>query len=164
MFSPASAPPAEAPRPARPVPAGPGASALRRIVGRLRGVHLAAGLLLLVVFLGTGQYMDRVHDHLRGMDDATRLLFRSSHIYLLWSGLLNLALGLYLEPRPGRAAQGAQLVGSALILASAALLVGAFFVEPLGAGLARPLTRPAVYAVFAGGLHHLLAGCLHARG
>ena len=61
----------------------------------LRRIHLVVGLAGVVLFLGTGQYMDRVHDHLRGMEDVRRMLFRSAHIYLLWSSLLNLALGLY---------------------------------------------------------------------
>ena len=35
-----------------------------------------------------------------GMDDATRLLFRSTHIYLLFMALLNQTLGLYLAVEP----------------------------------------------------------------
>ncbi|HVK08649.1 MAG TPA: hypothetical protein VM597_07715, partial [Gemmataceae bacterium] len=67
----------------------------------MRRLHLALGLLGVVGFLSTGQYMDRIHDHLRGMDDARRLLFRSTHLYLLFGSLLNLALGLSLAPAGG---------------------------------------------------------------
>ena len=52
----------------------------------MRRFHLGAGLLGVLAFLATGQY----HEHLRGMDDAQRLLFRSAHIYLLLASLLNL--------------------------------------------------------------------------
>jgi hypothetical protein len=44
----------------------------------VRWLHLTVGIVGVVGFLGTGQYMDRAHDHLRGMDDARRLLFRST--------------------------------------------------------------------------------------
>jgi hypothetical protein len=44
--------------------------------------------------------MDLSYDHLRGLDDTTRMLFRSTHIYLLFAALLNLALGLYLKAEP----------------------------------------------------------------
>jgi hypothetical protein len=49
----------------------------------MRRLHLATGLLALAAFLASGQNMDRAHDHLRGLDDVTRMLFRSTHIYLL---------------------------------------------------------------------------------
>jgi len=51
----------------------------------MRRLHLIVGLGGVVAFLLTGQYMDRVHDHLRDMDPTPRLLFRSTHIYLLLS-------------------------------------------------------------------------------
>src|SRR5262249_3453847 len=92
--------------------------------GAVRGVHLAVGLVGLVGFLATGQYMDLAHDHLRGMDDARRLLFRSTHIYLLFGSLLNLALGLYAAPSAGwrRWVRG---VGSLLVLAAPGLAAAA---------------------------------------
>ena len=57
--------------------------------------HLVVGFAALAAFLARGQYMDLAHDHLRGLEEATRLLFRSTHIYLLFSALLNVVLGLY---------------------------------------------------------------------
>jgi hypothetical protein len=54
----------------------------------MRRFHLGVGLLGVIAFVGTGQY----HEHLRGMTDAQRLLFRSTHIYLLLASLLNLYL------------------------------------------------------------------------
>jgi len=125
----------------------------------VRWVHLVVGVAGLVGFLATGQYMDRVHDHLRGMDDARRLLFRSTHIYLLFGALLNLALGLYLPPARGWR-WWLRSAGSALIVASPFLAAAGFFTEPWLSGLDRPYSRPAIYGCLAGVLLHLV--CLRA--
>src|ERR1043165_8916326 len=42
----------------------------------MKRFHLIFGLVMLVVFLLTGQYMDRVHEHLRNMADGPRMLYR----------------------------------------------------------------------------------------
>jgi hypothetical protein len=56
----------------------------------MRRLHLGV-----IAFLVT----DLSHEHLRGMDDARRLLFRSTHLYLLFTSLLSLA---DLARRPSR--------------------------------------------------------------
>jgi hypothetical protein len=118
-------------------------------------MHLVVGLVGLVGFLATGQYMDKVHDHLRGMDDARRLLFRSTHLYLLFGSLVNLALGLYLAPAVGWRSW-ARTGGSVLVLATPFLAAAGFFTEPWLSGLDRPYTRPAAYGCLAGMLLHLI--------
>jgi hypothetical protein len=122
----------------------------------LRRIHRVVGLAGVVLFLGTGQYMDRVHDHLRGMEDVRRMLFRSAHIYLLWSSLLNLALGVYFAEAPGGWRRLLQWAGSALLLSGPALMLLAFAHEPWLTDLDRPYAGPAIYAAFAGMLMHLL--------
>ena len=123
----------------------------------LRQVHRFVGLAAVIVFVGTGAYMHFRYNHLRGMTDATRLLFRSTHIYLFFTGLLNLALGLYFSPARDPWARRLQLLGSVLILAAPLLELAAFLREPLLGGLQRPFTKPAVYAALAGMLLHLAA-------
>jgi hypothetical protein len=126
-----------------------------------RRLHLFVGLVGLVGFLLTGQYMDRVHDHLRGMDEARRLLFRSCHIYLLFGSLLNLALGLYLVPRVGWR-RWVAAAGSALVLAGPFFAALGFFTEPWLSDLERPYSRPAISGSLAGMLLHLI--CWSPRG
>ena len=121
----------------------------------MRWFHLAVGVVGVVAFLGTGQYMDRVHDHLRGMDDARRLLFRSTHLYLLFGALVNLALGLYLRPAGGWR-RWVRAAGSLLVLATPFLATVGFFVEPWLSDLERPYSRPAAYGCLAGMLLHLI--------
>jgi hypothetical protein len=123
----------------------------------LRQVHRAVGLATVVVFLATGVFMHYRYHHLQGMSEATRLLFRSTHIYLLFSGLLNLSLGLYLVPAGGILARRLQQAGSVLLLTGPLLLLAAFLREPFLGGLLRPFTRPAIYGALAGVLLHWLA-------
>lgn len=126
----------------------------------MRRLHLIVGVAGVVGFLGTGQYMDLAHDHLRGMDDARRLLFRSTHLYLLFGALVNLALGLYLRPTFGWR-RWVRMIGSALILATPFLAAAGFFTEPWLSDLDRPYTRPAAYGCLIGMLLHW--GCSSAR-
>lgn len=117
------------------------------------------GVLAVVAFLLTGQYMDRFHEHLDGMADGQRMLYRSRHIYILLAGLLNLGLGAYWRPRPTQTQRGLQLIGSALIVAATCLLVAAFFYEPPLADPEQvPLSRRGLYAILAGTLFHLISG------
>jgi hypothetical protein len=120
----------------------------------MRRFHLVVGLVGVVAFLLTGQYMDRVHNHLAGMDPTPRLLFRSTHIYLLLASLVNLALGLYLTPAVGPWRTWLRHAGSALVLSGPVLLGIGFFVEPWLTGLDRPYSRPALYGALAGMLLH----------
>lgn len=129
----------------------------------LRRTHLVIGLAGVAVFLGTGQYMDRVHDHLRAMDDVRRMLFRSAHIYILLSALLNLALGLYLEDARRGAARILQVIGSLLVASAPVLLLLAFAREPWLAELERPFARPALYGSLAGMLAHLVSRAVSRR-
>ena len=121
----------------------------------MRRLHLVVGLVGVIGFLLTGQYMDRVHDHLRGMDDARRLLFRSTHLYLLFGSLLNLALGLYLSPTTGWR-WSVRTVGSLLVLSTPIFAAIGFFTEPWLSDLDRPYTRPAAYGALAGMVLHLI--------
>jgi hypothetical protein len=123
----------------------------------VRRLHLIMGLVDVVAFLASGQYMGLVYDHLSGMDDATRLLFRSTHIYLLLASLLNLALGLYAVEVPAGWRRWLQRAGSLLVLAGPPLLAAGFLREPWLSGLDRPFSRPALYGTLAGMLLHLLS-------
>jgi hypothetical protein len=100
----------------------------------MRRLHLVMGLLAVLAFLASGQYMDLGHDHLRGLDDGTRLLFRSTHIYLLFTALLNLALGLYLvESAPGWR-RWIQRLGSAAVFIAPPLVGAGFFDRAVACG------------------------------
>lgn len=58
--------------------------------------HLIFGFTVVLIFLLTGQCMDKFLHHLVGMSDGPRMLYRSRHIYILMAGLLNVGIGTYL--------------------------------------------------------------------
>jgi hypothetical protein len=121
-------------------------------------IHLWLGISTLLVFLLTGQFMDKVLGHLVGMADGPRMLYRSAHIYLLWSGLLNVSFGLY-PIRFGRGwGCGVKRLGSVFIFATPPLLLMSFFLEPHLNDFERPYSRAANYLAVVGVLMHLLAG------
>ena len=121
----------------------------------MRRLHLAVGLIALAAFLASGFYMRLGPDHVPALDDATRLRFRSSHIYLLFAAMLNVVLGLYVEPGPRGWRRSLRRAGSLLLLIAPVLLGIAFLREPWLTGLARPYAQPAVIGCFAGVLCHL---------
>lgn len=123
----------------------------------MRRLHMVVGMVALLGFILTGQYMDRVHDHLTGMPDGPRLLYRSAHIYLLFAALLNLLLGAYLRLADHRGVRMVQQAASVVLLTLPVLFTVAFFREPALAGLERPWARPAIYLSVAAVLAHVLA-------
>ena len=97
----------------------------------MRRFHQIFGWTIFVVFLLTGQYMARFHNHLAGTSDGVRMLYRSRHIYILLAGLLNISLGLYFSYARQRWRRGFQIMGSLVIIATTLVLLPAFFYEPL---------------------------------
>lgn len=123
----------------------------------LAWIHLIAGVAGLLAFLATGLYMDRSLAHLAGMPDAPRVLYRSGHIYLLFSALLNLMLGSYVRLCRGTWARGFQYAGSLLLLGSVIMFLYGFVIEtPLGL-VERPVTREAIYLCLVGVIVHAIA-------
>ena len=125
----------------------------------MQRLHLIMGLIGIAAFLTSGLYMHFGHNHLRGLDDTTRLLFRSTHIYLLLASLVNLALGMYVAQPVAGWRCWIRRTGSVLVLAEPVLFALGFAVEPWLTGLDRPYTRPAVIGTFTGMMLHLVSCC-----
>jgi hypothetical protein len=125
----------------------------------MKRLHLICGVLVVLVFLLTGQYMDFQAPPVRELaDEGTRMMFRSRHIYLLLAGLVNLGVGLYFTYHRARWRKTLQVAGSALILLAPLLMTAAFFYEPTLRGLKRPFTLPGIVSLFAGVFLHLFSG------
>jgi peptidoglycan/LPS O-acetylase OafA/YrhL len=122
----------------------------------MRRFHLILGLVVVVLFLLTGQYMEYVHNRL--LPDGTRMLYRSRHIYFLLAGILNLSLGLYMAPRPGGWRRTLQIVGSILIALSPGFLLVGFFLEPSWGPEKTSIAPLGIFAIGIGTLLHLLSG------
>jgi len=115
------------------------------------------GVAMFIVFLLTGQYMDRYFHHLVGMPDGPRLLYRTRHIFILFSGLLNVGIGAYLVQRPERWQRILQLLGSILITLASLLLILAFFCDTTRGDFRAPLSHWGIYAIAVGTLFHLFS-------
>lgn len=111
-------------------------------------IHRYYGLIIIVVFLGTGQFMRHHHPPMSELADSMRVLFRSAHIYLLMSGLLNFAFGTSNIQKENIASW----IGSILLFIGPPLLLTGFFLESPQMVIDRPITAWGIYLVFAGSL------------
>lgn len=130
----------------------------------MKRFHLVFGLVAVIVFLLTGHYMDRHLEHLRGMPDGPRMLYRTRHIYILLAGLLNLGIGSYFRFHASQWRRVMQIAGSALIVLATILFVAGFFYEPKLANLDTPLSHWGMYAIATGTFLHLLSGLPQGNG
>jgi succinate dehydrogenase/fumarate reductase cytochrome b subunit len=123
-----------------------------------RTLHRAVGIATVLVFFATGLFLRYHRPPMTSYDDATRLLFRSGHIYLLFAGLVNLALGLHLSPLKRPAARHLAFAGSVLLVIAPVFLLAGFCFESAGAGMSRPIIHLGIYAAFGGVMLHFLGG------
>lgn len=124
----------------------------------MKTLHLIVGIVVVVIFLLTGQYMEFFYPDMDAVDDGTRMMFRSRHIYVLLAGLINVGIGAYFSWHPERWRKILQAVGSTLIIIATLISIVAFFHEPPLPNLQRPLTLPAIISLFAGTLLHMICG------
>jgi hypothetical protein len=123
----------------------------------MKKFHQLFGIFLVVVFLLTGQYMDRYLRHLSEMPDGPRMLYRTRHIFILLAGLLNLGIGTYFTYRAEPWRRTLQMLGSVLIVIAPVLFIVAFFYEPKLSNLDTPLSHWGMYAIAVGTLCHLFS-------
>jgi len=121
----------------------------------MKRIHFVFGLVLVLVFLLTGQYMEYVHN--RTLPDGVRVLYRSRHIYLLLNALINIALGLYVQYAPSGWRRSLEIIGSVLIIVAPAFLLAGFFYEP-SRGANQTIIAPyGIFATAIGILLHLVS-------
>ncbi len=121
-------------------------------------LHQITGIVVVVIFLLTGQYLEFYYPRMDEVGDGMRMLFRSRHIYILLAGLVNICIGTYFNYRKERWRRTLQLLGSLMLLVAPFLLLAAFFYEPPLPHLQRTFTLPAIKSLLAGTLLHLLSG------
>jgi hypothetical protein len=123
----------------------------------MKKLHLIFGTFALVVFLLTGQYMSRYYNHMVGVDDGTRLLYRTRHIFILLAALLNLGIGIYFSVCHEMWRRILQRLGSGLIVTGSILFMAGFFYEPKLLNLYTPLSHWGTYTIVAGIFFHLFS-------
>jgi hypothetical protein len=123
----------------------------------LTRAHRLAGTLGLALFLITGQYIHAVFPEIYSGDETIRYTMNATHVYLMFSALLNCALGLGVSmPRAGWRRRFGR-AGSLLVLGSLGLLALGFPLEAMAGGPMRPITGLGVFLAFAGVLLRVAA-------
>ena len=113
-------------------------------------LHFYSGILIVVLFLLTGQYMHHQYDHLRDMELMQRALFRAGHLYILLFGLIHIALGINLHRAKDSLWSAVQAFASTLTFSASVLVIYAFFTELPPQQIERPLTRFSLYIILSG--------------
>jgi hypothetical protein len=123
----------------------------------LKKGNLIVGAIGLIIFVLTGQYMHWHFNHLEGMADGPRLMYRTAHIYILWAALLNLVLGLYVQPAENKIRGRMQQVGSLAIMICALFVTISFFTDSQNVTFWRGWARIGIYFALAGSILHSAA-------
>lgn len=118
--------------------------------------HLIFGIILFVVFLVTGKFMRVDFPDKDIIPQDLRLLMRSRHIYILFSSLIHILLGLYLQMHQKFWRKSLQIFGSVLLFAASLLLIWAFIFETYTTKQFSDISRYGLYASLAGTIFHLL--------
>ena len=118
----------------------------------MRRVHLTLGLVFVAVFLATGAFMRVRFPGAYQGDPTMRMLFRSAHIYILLSALMNVMVGLYMQGRTGRL----QRIGSVLLLLAPVFFLFAFAIEPEPGRVYRPYAELGAVSAAVGTIFHLI--------
>ena len=121
----------------------------------MKKTHFVFGLVLFLVFVLTGQYMEYVHN--RTLTDGVRVLYRSRHIYLLFNALINITLGLYVQYTATGWRRSLQLIGSILIMLAPVFLLAGFFYEPPRGAQHTIIAPHGIFATAIGILLHLMS-------
>jgi hypothetical protein len=130
---------------------------IRDTMQAIKSSHLLVGIFGIVVFVLTGQYMSIFLRGMSELPDGPRLLYRTSHLYLMWSSLVNLLVGIYFVAATARNARIMQLIASALLFAGPPLIIAGFFLESPANNLSRPFCDAANYLAIAGTLLHVVS-------
>jgi hypothetical protein len=128
-----------------------------RITGAMRRLHLIVGALLFIAFIVTGRLMRHDFPDKEIIDQEFRMLMRSRHIYIFFSAMINLALGLYFTAERRPLSRAFQYLGSAFLVGSGALLVWAWAAETYFVHHYSDLSRQGIYTALVGVIIHVIA-------
>ena len=124
----------------------------------MKWFHLIFGVLLFLVFTVTGRYMRVDFPDKDAIDQFLRALMRSRHIYILYSSLIHITLGVYMQLRPQAWRKFIQIAGSVALVAASVFLVIAWRVETYDLQQFSDLSREGIYLSLAGVVLHLIGG------
>lgn len=128
----------------------------------MRRLHLVTGVITTVCMFAAGAYIN-IATKQSPLPPEHHLLLVSRHIYLLAPALVNLVLAVYASPVSHPRVPRLQWAGTIFIVIASALLVLAFFLEPIG-GLGRSqISALGIFTLWAGTILHVIAPPLGRR-
>lgn len=116
--------------------------------------HLIVGGVFLVLFLLTGVYMLDQFPELYKNREEVRMMYRATHIYLLFAALLNLLSWQQFKSSPFVFGGNVRSLASVLIALSPLILFVAFCLEPASYMIERPIGFWGVVCAFVGVMLH----------
>lgn len=126
----------------------------------MRRLHLIFASVFLLLFVASGLYMKNVLPPFNNELDGARMIYRASHLYLLFAALLNLLAGAHWQTLGNKLCSQIQVLGSTLLLGSLPVLGLAFLLEPSQHWVMRPLTMAGCWLALLGTLLHAGAGLM----
>ncbi|MEJ7622452.1 MAG: hypothetical protein WKF34_00515 [Pyrinomonadaceae bacterium] len=124
----------------------------------MRRTHFIFGVLLFIVFAITGRYMRVDFPDKEIIPQDLRLLMRSRHIYILFSALIHLMIGVYMVLRPRLLQKAIQITGSAVLGISSVVLVWAWYAETYQTGQFSNVSREGIYLSLTAVVLHMIGG------
>lgn len=136
------------------------------MIGILSKIHIAIGLISIAVFLYTGSDMrriikegDKAHKE-AGVTVEKRLELveersgmRANHVYIMFTALINLALGLYLTDHKETWRRIARILGSVVVILGNPVLIATYFMEDK-TSVDRPIMTFTVIFIFSAVMLH----------
>lgn len=117
----------------------------------LKILYLSIGILTVLIFLATGQYLKYKFPNKEGMDLAFRTMQRSRHIFILLSGLVLAGIGTYFQLAKTQLVVIIQCIAFVILLIANALFIYAFFYEVETHFIPKtPIVHYATYLILAG--------------
>lgn len=120
--------------------------------------HRIFGIVLFFVFTTTGSYMRADFPDKEAIPQELRILMRSRHIYILFSALIHVALGLYFRFSVSTWQKAFQILGSITLTISSGLLLWAFVSETYSYQHFSDISRFGIYTSLAGVILHSIGG------
>lgn len=113
---------------------------------------------MFMVFAVTGRFMRWDFPDKEIIPPELRILMRSRHIYILFSALIHLGLGVYLQISQKTWRKNLQIFGSVLLISASGLLIWGFVSETYYLRTFSDINRFGIYLSLAGIGFHLIGG------
>lgn len=122
----------------------------------MKFLHILTGTVILIGFAISGQYMAFGLELPNQEFDAQRMMYRASHMYLLFVGAINVVVGCYWHHFNHKVSKSLQNAASFCLILAQPVLVYAFWVEPEAMDIERLITVAGCVLVLVGVVLNLI--------